>query len=86
MFFNFFNFCFRKNSGMAFGCPFAPAAFWHPRHRLRMRVKLPSIHFIFLKYEGQDFTFLTIDLLDFNIQFIFRFTFHKSLDIVLLIA
>lgn len=73
MCFNFFNFCFRKNSGTAFGCPFAPAAFWHPCHGLRKRGKLPYVHFISLKCQGQDFMFLTVDLLNFNIQFIHVF-------------
>ena len=68
MFFNFFNFCFRKNSGMAFGCTFAPAC-----HRLRMRGKLPYVQIIFLKCQGQDYMFLTVDLFDFNIQFIHFF-------------
>lgn len=86
MFFNFFNFCFRKNSGKAFDCPFAPPTFWHPCHRLQMRGKLPYFYFISLKCQGQDFKSLTVDLLNFNIQFIHFFMFYTTLDIEILIA
>jgi len=74
MFFNFFStFVFEKKSGKAFGCTFAPAALWHPCQGLWMRGKLPCIHFISPKCQGQDFMFLTVDLLHFNIQFIHFF-------------
>jgi len=86
MFFNIFNFCFRKNSGKAFDCPFEPPAFWHPCHGLRMRGKLPYFYFTSLKCQGQDFKFLTFDLLDFIIHFVHFFTFYRSLDVEILIA
>jgi len=49
-----------------------------------MRGKIPYFYFISLKFQGKDFKFLAVDLLDFNVQFINFFTFYRSLDIEIL--